>query len=38
MEKSLNSEIDIVSTNYTCVNKYVFYIYIIYWYIIHQIK
>ena len=37
MEKSLNSEIDIVLTDYMG-NKYVFYVYIIYWYIIHQTK
>ena len=34
MEKSLNYEIDMFLTNYG-VNKYVFYICIIYWFIIH---
>ena len=38
MEKLLNSEIDIFFWLTTWVNKYVFYMYIIYWYIINQIK
>ena len=36
MEKSLNSEIDIALTNY--MGKLICNIYIVYWYIIQQIK